>query len=695
MKTFIQQLRARGKHNGHRYLLFFSGSSYWAQAQLNSVELADSESLLLAAQPMCGLSPGIAKQNLGREFSSVVVDAHSLQSVDDWLAAAGTLRAGGVLIIMCPEFDDWPHYFQSRSDSSNDASDSLFIKRILSRVSDSEGVFHFSEAQGGSHTFAHKLPDFRDEWQPMLPSADQQIAVQAIHKVLSGRTKRPLVIRADRGRGKTSALGIAAAELFKAGSCQKIAITGPNQDAVAAAFQQLHEALPAGKLSGSNYEIGDCEMQFLPAFELCDENDWDLVFVDEAATLAVAVLEKLVCQHPRLVFSTTVHGYEGSGRGFDIRFKDVLNSLRPQSRRVALREPIRWASDDPLERYLSEAFLLNAEPTLSKCSDLAAIQYRVLAKDELAQDSIAKQVFGLLVQAHYQTSPRDLQYLLDSSCIILVAELEHCIVGVCQLLIEGQLEASVIDAIISGGRRPKGHLVAQRLAHINAQGHYAKCLSYRVNRIAVAAGQRRLGVGRALLAKAAAHAQGRGADYISSSFAATPDVIEFWLNSGFTPLWLGSRRDTSSGVYSLIVVRSFDGSLDHHFALMHRRLITDLPLTVRHVHSHISADTLVALLTGSNVNDNETVLDLRTAKRYCDRELIFEQAAASMFRLCCRSDLRAFDDAELAVSLLVLGKNWASVAFDYKLDGRAAVEDRLRIMFNQILQIYREGERNG
>jgi tRNA(Met) cytidine acetyltransferase len=687
MNTFIQQLRSVGKHNGHRYLLFLSGSSSWAQAQLGELDLVNDESLLLAESAVCGLSPNIAKRHLGQEFSTVVIDAYSWQSVDDWLAAVGTLRAGGILIFMCPELDEWPPYFQSRSDLSNDESDSFFIQRVLSYVSASDGVYHLSESDSVSNSSEFQLPSLIDTWEPMLPSRDQQIAVEAILKVVRGRAKRPLVIRSDRGRGKTSALGIAAAALFKAGDCQRIAITAPHQDAVAAAFRQLHQELPGGELSGSHYKIDDCEMTFLPAFELCDETAWDLVFVDEAAALPIVVLEKLVRQHPRLVFSTTVHGYEGSGRGFDIRFKEILDSQFPQWRRAELREPVRWAVDDPLEHYLSEAFLLNAEPILIDCGDLGAIQFRVLDKEELAQDAMVKQVFGLLVQAHYQTSPRDLQHLLDSSCILIVAECEGWVVGVCQLLPEGRLGAELVKGVIGGERRPKGHLVAQRLAHINARAYYAECLSYRVNRIAVAVGQRRLGVGRELLSQAERYTRNIGAAYLTSSFAATPDVIDFWQHSGFTSVWLGSRRDTSSGVYSFIVAKSLDTKLVHDFDLMHRRLMMDVPLTLRHVHSDMTADTLVALLIGDEANNSDVEFDLRTVKRYCDKELIFEQAAASMIRLCCRSNMQLFEHAELAVSVLLLGRSWARVSVDYNLSGRAEVEDKLRMTFAQITRL--------
>ena len=220
------------------------------------------------------------------------------------------------------------------------------------------------------------------------------MTVDAIARVAKGRAKRPLVIRSDRGRGKTSSLGIAAAGLMREGVCRRIAICAATIHSVDAAFRQVQELLPSGEAFDSGFRFKDCEFIFVSPFELNLDGDWDLIFVDEAASISVSLLQEFL-NHPRVVFATTVHGYEGSGRGFDIRFKDILNRERPQWRRIELREPLRWAADDPLEKCLDEAFLLSAEP--SPADGTSDFRIRVLNKEDLAQDAILAQVFGLLV----------------------------------------------------------------------------------------------------------------------------------------------------------------------------------------------------------------------------------------------------------------------------------------------------------
>ena len=65
------------------------------------------------------------------------------------------------------------------------------------------------------------------------------------------------------------------------------------------------------------------------------------ILYEEAAAIPVAVLTTLMQQNNRLVFASTVHGYEGSGRGFELRFRERLTLSMPQWRELRLRAPVR------------------------------------------------------------------------------------------------------------------------------------------------------------------------------------------------------------------------------------------------------------------------------------------------------------------------------------------------------------------
>lgn len=67
------------------------------------------------------------------------------------------------------------------------------------------------------------------------------------------------------------------------------------------------------------------------------------------------------------------------------------------------------------------------------------------------------QVFALLVNAHYQTSPNDLFALLqDEAMTLFVAYQGEVCVGCVLAVREGELDAPTIEAIQLGTRRPKG-----------------------------------------------------------------------------------------------------------------------------------------------------------------------------------------------------------------------------------------------
>ncbi|MCV5638947.1 hypothetical protein OFN49_29125, partial [Escherichia coli] len=72
---------------------------------------------------------------------------------------------------------------------------------------------------------------------------EQEHAISLIEKVVTGHRKRPLILTADRGRGKTSALGIACASLLQQKPL-RILITAPSIKAVEPVYQHALRLLP-------------------------------------------------------------------------------------------------------------------------------------------------------------------------------------------------------------------------------------------------------------------------------------------------------------------------------------------------------------------------------------------------------------------------------------------------------------------
>ena len=94
--------------------------------------------------------------------------------------------------------------------------------------------------------------------------------------------------------------------------------------------------------------------------------------IDEASAIPLTHVKKLL--GPYMVFlSSTVNGYEGTGRSLSIK---LIQKLREQSRsnqdgqsrlssggrilrEVSLDDPIRYSSDDPIEKWLYDLLCLN------------------------------------------------------------------------------------------------------------------------------------------------------------------------------------------------------------------------------------------------------------------------------------------------------------------------------------------------
>ncbi|MBD2859156.1 tRNA(Met) cytidine acetyltransferase [Spongiibacter sp. KMU-158] len=697
-KQLLEQL-AVDRQQGHRRGLMISDDLVAVQSRfsdlLNQLNAQNSELLsrvlFLGADNPFGFKPAQRGSYLGSESTMVVIDGWQHTAFNEWLAVIDTLKAGGLLVLLCPKLDQWPALYQQQARAANDGSDSHanFIHRLAQLLPSLDA-------------FSTGLPEpSASPWQINLPSEDQQKCVDAVLRCSRGRTGRPLVIRADRGRGKTSALGIAAAKLVLVG--KKIVLCSLHRASVQAAFQRFDDTLAAvdkaklEKLSVSpdRRQWGEAYLQFYSPQGLLDElPEVDLILIDEAAMLPISSLEKLIRHYPRVVLSSTVFGYEGSGRGFDIRLSAFLNAHYPQWRRQYLKQPIRWSETDPLEAALNSLFLLDAgrqfDNEVEQENSLAVddVQIEVLNAAELsANQTLLKQVFALLVEAHYQTTPQDLVQLMDARQVLVVAHYRQKLVGVCQAFFEGepdlaQRDPELLSALIRGQRRPKGNLVAQRLCNQFAEDRFFTLPSLRVSRIAVAANYRRFGVGGVLLRALENAAKSVGASFLSSSFAVTAEVLRFWLKQGFTPLYCGERRDTSSGSCSVIVAKALDADSQSLLNFAARQFCANLPMQFIANAELISGEVL-GLLIGSSADDAGILCehDIQNARRFSLGEISLFQARPNLCRALCALPFQHVCGWEWVIELFLLNKPVAQLIAEQKFKGVAELQQALQAFF--------------
>lgn len=518
------------------------------------------------------LAMGKARQLLGAERDLIVMDAVSPGAgfdPDAFGALSGTLRAGGLLILLTPE--DWgaaPDADYTRLAAhpwEAQALTSHYLARLARLLGESSQVIAWSAGQ----------PPQIPEWpiasepapRPDDPDCLTRDQADAVARLVSLRRRRPVVITADRGRGKSAALGIACARRLADGDAE-ILVTAPRPSAVEPLFERLAALRLDGERRGLAFHAGAGRggvVRFIAPdalSELVERGDaggpGQCLLVDEAAAIPAALLGQWLTAFPRLAFATTVHGYEGAGRGFALRFRQRLDQHTPDWRAITLSHPIRWAPHDPLEALTTQLLMMDAEPAPPGGGSLRRVE---LSAAELSLGGMKhgeprlRAFFGLLVQAHYRTTPSDLRRLLDAPDTRLVAlEDDSGPQAVMIVADEGGFSPELAEHVARGERRPRGHLLAQSLAaHTGARDALTARLR-RVLRIAVHPQRRRQGLGHWLIDSERQLAAEQGIDLLGASFGAEPGLMAFWRSEGMSSVRLGLARETSTGEHAVMVL---------------------------------------------------------------------------------------------------------------------------------------------
>lgn len=624
------------------------------------------------------------QQLLGREISMLIVDCCDGFDANSFSAALGALVGGGIVFLI--NFDQ----LKSTNSKTWLARHLQFWSKIqsLDIVENISFVDNVQPASNDHHNFC---------------TTDQQCAIRAVKKVVSGHRKRPLVITANRGRGKTSCLGMAAAELMFESSCH-IIVTAPSPKSVKPLFEHVqtrlnqlsdnheyvkspNERLSWVKQTSTLWQLSNgAQLQFCaPDDLLLNRPNTDLLLVDEAAALPLASLQQMVGSYHRAVFSSTTHGYEGCGRGFTLKFTAWLNQCRPGWKQVELSTPIRWNQNDPLEAWLFNTLLLDADSQRTATETVIGnIQLCSVSKHQLLDDpNRLRDIFGLLVHAHYQTSPNDLIQILDDENIevLQIFNSDH-VVGCLLLNMEGGLDDSLIVDIQTGKRRPKGHLSASYLCNHIGIAEAAQQTSARVMRIAIEPNLQGHAIGTRSLELLKLYLDQR-VDYISVSFGATAELIRFWSHH-FKTVSLGTHRDQASGCYSAFMLSALNDNSKQWIEAASQDFISGLKTSLPVIYQLLDTACLVALLYSvkSKSPFMQTPIS-NLALNYAHGGNSYETAFPWLHQYIWNITYTITCTSEPVVPFFVLdkilfNKSWQQVAECYGFTGRKQVEVALR-----------------
>ena len=679
------------RHSGERRLLLLTGTEEWVCAQAAS--LWQPTDLWLGSGPQACQPMAITKaqQLLGHEYRRVIFNGYAGLHPDGFAACSGMVQAGGLLILLMPPLSTWESFadpdlqrYVSEPNQVHRCS-SHFLLRLRRLLQQQTSHGHWDEAQG----FRHWIPPQAASWhvQPddaSCLSVGQRQAVSGIEQCAHGHRGRPLVVTADRGRGKSSALGLAAGRLLRTGHPKgyRILLTAPSH-ATCGTLLRHAENCSGAIPHEQGLRLGNNQLLFFSPERLLDECPaGDLLLVDEAAAIPISLLTRLLTHYPRIVFATTLHGYEGSGQGFALRLLPELERLTPGWQAMHLTQPIRWSATDPLEPQIAQLLLLDAEPDTPMPA--AAPQWRWLKQAELAADeALLRQVFGLLLLAHYQTTPSDLRSLLDAPDLALLTLWENeALSGVVLLVREGGLAPDLAEQIWLGRRRPRGQLLPQTLLTHAGYRQAGNFRYARIMRIAVHPSRQGHGLGQLLLEQVERWARQQQFDFLGTAFAATPTLLKFWQQQAYQAVRLGLSRDAASGCHSIVLLKALASEQLPLLACWQQQFQASLPCYLPRQWRQLPSE-LVCQLIPPSLDDGglspQILTDLQAVAhglRSPDHALpalqTWLQRAPSQWLARPEADRR------LLIRWLWQGWSWNELARESGLAGQKALIGRLR-----------------
>ena len=591
------RLLAEARRSNERRMLVLTGAAGSTRERANdivqSTEIDPDQTVYVgpATSLDCnGLSATEADTLLGTSHEAIIYDCHDRFEPNTLGKLVGAVEGGGLFVLLTPPLSKWP----ARRDEFDSTlavvpysiSDvgTAFRTRLVETLRNHRGIAIVDAETGTVHRdgLTHPAPRL-PEPSPTVPpdgafplvayeaclTGDQLVAVQSIEKLLT--PGEAVVIEADRGRGKSSAAGIGAACLAARG--RDVLVTSPTPSNVGPLFARAREVLRSLSERGESTDIADegsgestatirtatGQIRYeRPADAATASAEADCVVVDEAAAIPVRLLEAFL-DADAVAFLTTVRGYEGTGRGFAIRFRDRLAESRYTVSERQLSTPIRYAPADPIEVWAFRALALDASPPPDASvvdATTETVSYRQLSTDELRGDEqLLREVVGLLVFAHYRTEPNDLARLLDAPNVS-VHGLTHDghVVAVALLSREGDLSATRRARMFEGDRI-RGNLIPDVLTSQLRDESAGSGVGFRVMRIATHAAARSRGLGSLLLDYLSDHALDADVDWLGVAFGVTPELADFWVANGYRTVHLSTTRNDRSGEHSLVMLR--------------------------------------------------------------------------------------------------------------------------------------------
>lgn len=549
-------------------------------------------SLLAPTAELTSVTFKHSRDILGRTFDILVIDLSYDYSPNDLGRIIETVRGGGLIFVLTNPFEKWKDMWTGFHKSlvtppyTIEDVKKRFNRRLIRKFTEHKGIYIVNtdrmsiERKPGKYRSQATLPErekveipknirFPRELYELCLTRGQVEVLKTLEELIE--KEGMVVLTADRGRGKSVSIGIASVGLAVSSKKKRfrIVVTAPEPENVQSLMKFAKKSLEVlgykTKVITDNGLIKEVYakgigIRYYPPTKGYRQRA-ELYIVDEAAGIHVPILHRYL-EKERVVFSSTIHGYEGAGRGFSVKFLKKAKEKR-EYKEVHLSTPIRYAEGDPIEKWLFDVLLLDAEPVELTEEDYELIRKMEVYLEEPDLDDWfendredLRHFVGIYVLAHYRNRPSDVALLADAPHHeARVLRLKNGkIVTAIQIAKEGGIPKAVIDKMAKG-YKPPGNIIPDMMVKHHYAKEFARLKGYRVVRIATHPDAMDMGLGSKALELLIKEAEEKGLDWVGSGFGASPELIRFWVRNGFAVVHLSPTRNPVSGEYTAIVIK--------------------------------------------------------------------------------------------------------------------------------------------
>ncbi|EKE41300.1 hypothetical protein ENUP19_0341G0080 [Entamoeba nuttalli] len=615
---------------------------------------------------------------LGNTFGMLVLQDFEAMTPNILCRTVETVRGGGLVVVLLTGMTSIKQLYNLNMDIHNryrgeDTKEitSRFNERFVLSLSDNKNSIVVSDELDVVPVFEHTLRidpvekkveikeelenlrcayeevQYLNEIVKITTTADQAKCVVSLFDSLKEKTLNTTIsITAGRGRGKSAALGLTIACSVALGY-SNIFVTAPSPENVKTVFEfavkgleifGMKEHLDFDVVQTTKSEYGKAvvrvnihqnhrqTIQYILPNDTAQLSQAELLVIDEAAAIPLPLVKGLLGNY-NVMLSTTTNGYEGTGRSLSLKLiKELREGISKYSngrlfKECTLTEPIRYSSNDQVEKWLNKLLCLDASNTLMHITstpspdecELYYVNRDTLFSYNRDAEKFLQQLQGLFVTSHYKNTPNDMQLLADAPnhmIFILTGPVQNGeelpdILAAVQLSLEGGIARKRVSESWFRGKKETGDLIPWTLTQQFLDDEFAGLMGARVVRICTHPDVTNMGYGSKILQMLELYFTGcivslgemeeeskadndqkqmetdevevrkelepllinpgnRKAemlDYLGVAFGYTPQLSKFWTCSGYQPTYLRLTANDITGEHSCIMVKQLSKNM--------------------------------------------------------------------------------------------------------------------------------------